>query len=329
MWQLVLLIIIVLLCVNYLSILLLDRLSVQRTNIIEASEGFTDKSSGDKSEDLSKESRTETLVNDEIYDDFYASACNKIFQHDKLVQAEAAIVLHDWTKTTKPEEMRVLDLCSGTGVATCYFAKQGVAKVIGLDRSPAMIRYAKNSITTKTTLNENQLSAIEWKQTDAYGPSALEPSSITHACLFYFTAYHFRDLDAILRNLALWVSPGGHLAIELVNKHKFEPIPDVANPWIAVSPQKYSKERITTAKATFDTFEYETEFDLEDPRAEFRETFRFKDGTSRRQKHVLWMPSMKQVVKKASQAGWNYLKYTDLNIIGFHYGYMLFFVRGE
>ena len=69
MWQLVLLIIIVLLCVNYLSILLLDRLSVQRTNIIEASEGFTDKSSGDKSEDLSKESRTETLVNDEIYDE--------------------------------------------------------------------------------------------------------------------------------------------------------------------------------------------------------------------------------------------------------------------
>ena len=278
---------------------------------------------------MQDQSRIETLVNDEIYDDFYASIYHKIFQHDKLVQAEAALVLHDWTKTIKAEEMSVLDLCCGTGVASCYFAKRNCRKVVAIDRSPAMIRYAKNTVMPKTTLTESQVSTVEWIQGDAYSPSAIEPASITHACLFYFTIYQFRDVEAILRNLALWVRPGGQLAIEVVNKYKFEPIPDVANPWIAVSPQKYSKERITTAKAAFDTFDYETEFELEDPRAEFAEIFRFKDGTQRRQKHVLWMPSIKDIVAKASMSGWTYLKFTSLDMLGFSYGSMLFFVRKD
>lgn len=318
LWQTILFVIIVLLCLNYLSIVFMDRITIHPYETDITHEGF---------ETQANASREETLVNDEIYDDFYASVYNKIFQHDKLVQAEAAIALHDWIKDTKPQDMRILDLCCGTGVATCYFAKENVGKVIGLDRSPAMIRYAKNSIVPKTTLNEKQLAAIEWKQTDAYGPSAVEPSSITHACMFYFTPYHFRDLDAIFRNLALWVKPGGKLAIEVVNKYKFEPIPDAANPWIGVSPQKYSKERIKDAKAVFDTFEYESHFELEDPKAEFSETFRFKDKTVRKQKHILYMPSMEQIVEKAKQTGWTYLKFTNLDMIGFNYGFIMFFVR--
>lgn len=305
----------VLLCINYLSILAMEQLTTQSINSYEGFETMTDTS------------RQETLVNDEIYDDFYASIYNKIFQHDTLIQAEAAIAFHEWTKDTKPQDMRVLDLCCGTGVATCYFAKENLSKVIGVDKSQAMIRFAKNLILPKTTLTENQLSAIEWKQADAYSPSVCDPSSITHACLFYFTIYHFRDIDAIFRNLALWVKPGGHMVIEVVNKYKFEPIPGVANPWVGTSPQKYVKDRIKDAKATFDKFEYESHFDLEDPRAEFAETFRFKDGTVRRQKHVLWMPSIEQIVQKATQTGWVYDKYTNLDIIGFQYGFLLFFVR--
>jgi hypothetical protein len=77
----------------------------------------------------------------------------------------------------------------------------------------------------------------------------------------------------------------------------------------------------------FDKFDYDTEFDLEDPRAEFRETFRFKDGSVRRQKHVLWMPGITEMVQKAKEAGWNYKKYMDLQFTGFNYGYLLFFNR--
>lgn len=316
MWQSILLIIVILLCINYLSIILMDRLTTHPYESM--TEGF---------ESMASASRTETLVDEEIYDDFYASVYNKIFQHDKLVQAEAAMALHEWADAMKPADMRILDLCCGTGVASCYLAKQGVGHIYAVDRSPAMIRYAKANILPKTTLTETQSSAIEWIQADAYAPSIIEPASVTHACLFYFTMYHFRNSDAIFRNLAHWVKPGGHMAIEVVNKYKFEPIPDVANPWVAVSPQKYSKERIKTSKAVFDTFEYETTFDLEENRAEFGETFRFKDGTSRRQKHILWMPTIQQLIQTAGECGWSYQKYVNLDMIGFNYGYMLFFVR--
>jgi ubiquinone/menaquinone biosynthesis C-methylase UbiE len=317
LWQTILLGILILLCINYLCIVLWERMSMVKP-IPSESEGF---------ETMSQASRSETLIDEEIYDDFYASVYNKIFQHDKLLQAEAALVLHDWTKTTKPEDMTILDLCCGTGVATCYFAKENVGKIIAVDRSASMIRYAKKDIVPKTTLTDKQLGAIEWKEDNAYGPGIIQPASITHACMFYFTPYHFRDIDAIIRNLALWVKPGGQLAIEVVNKYKFEPIPDVANPWVAVSPQKYSKDRITKAKASFDKFEYESEFELIDPKAEFKETFRFKDGSVRNQKHILWMPSITLLIEKASHAGWRYLRYDNLDMIGFQYGYMLYFSR--
>lgn len=323
LWQSILLVIIILFCVHYLYLVLMDRLTEMPASL---SEGFDD-STANTNTSMSKDSQGETLVNDEIYDDFYSSVYHKIFMTDKLVQAEAAIALHDWSKTAKPNEMTVLDLGCGTGVASCYFAKQGCEKVIGLDRSKAMLRYAKNSVVPKTTLSESQLSALEWRLGDAYGPSIVAPSSVTHICLFHFTIYQFRDIEALFRNMALWTRPGGQLVIEVVNKYKFEPIPDVANPWVGTSPQKYAKHRITKSKATFDTFEYESEFDLEDPRAEFTEVFKFKDGTSRRQRHVVWMPSIKEITEKAALAGWSYSKFMDLNMTGFSYGYLLFFTR--
>jgi hypothetical protein len=157
-------------------------------------------------------------------------------------------------------------------------------------------------------------------------------AEFSHACLFFFSVYYLKDLDAALKNLSVWIEPGGGLAIEVVNKHKFEPIPDVANPWVAVSPQKFSKDRIVKSKAVFDKFDYETEFDLEDPdaavsKAEFSETFAFNDGTTRRQKHTLWMPDIGIIVQKAKEQGFLYTKYTDLQFMGFNYGYMLFFKR--
>ena len=136
-----------------------------------------------------------------------------------------------------------------------------------------------------------------------------------------------KDKEEFFRHMNLWIKQGGKLAVEVVNKHKFVPTPDIANPWVAVTPQKFSKYRITKSKATFDKFEYESEFIMEDPDVEFKETFRFKDGSIRRQKHTLWMPDISEIVKKAKNAGWTYTKYTNLDFIGFDYGYLLFFNR--
>ena len=267
---------------------------------------------------------------EDVYDEFYATVYNKIFQHDNLIQAEAAVLMTEWARDKDAEfvkQMRILDVCCGTGVATCAFAKKGIDKAVGLDKAVAMLNYAKDKVQPSTTLTDDQQQVIEWRNGDAYAPMAAQIGEFTNACLLYFSVYYFKDLDTLFKNLAMWVKPGGGLAIEVVNKHKFEPVPDVANPWIAVSPQKHSKERIMTSKAVFDKFEYETEFELFDPRAEFRETFKFNDGKVRKQKHSLYMPSIEKIIHTAAEMGWRYDKYMDLQFTGFNYGYMLFFTR--
>ena len=89
---------------------------------------------------------------------------------------------------------------------------------------------------------------------------------------------------------------------------------------------KYGSEK-TYSVILYTLIRNEADFDLDDPKAEFRETFRFKDGSTRRQKHTLYMPSMSEIIKKAQNNGWTYTKYVDLTAISFPYGYLLFFSR--
>jgi SAM-dependent methyltransferase len=332
-WSNILLNVLVLIIVSYFIIFIIDKLSINDNNSIDI-EGFTDKpidddkiNSSDINESDANKSKYEWLTNDDLFDDFYASVFTKLTQNEKLIQAETAICMEEFSKNMPKDQQIILDAGCGIGIATTCFAKLGAGHTIGIDRSNAMVKYAKNTTLPSTTLTDIEKQNVEFRQGDLIGSLSANPAEFTHACLLYFTLYYFRDLDNLFRNLHLWVKPGGTLAIEVVNKYKFEPILDSANPWIGFSPQKYSKERITKSKVVFDKFNYEANFKLEDPKAEFSETFRFKDGSVRRQKHILYMPSIQEVVQKAQNAGWTYTKYVDLMPISFPYGYILFFTR--
>ncbi len=324
--------------ISYIFILGIDRLTTYSTATIK--EGFLSDTKGEQkdeqngaqkdkntTESEANKSKYEWLVNEDLFDDFYASVFTKLTQNEKLIQAETAMCMEEFTKKTPKDQLNILDAGCGIGIATTSFAKLGAGQVTGIDRSQAMIRYAKSTTLPSTTLTDIERQNVEFRQMDLIGPGAAAAAEFTDACLLYFTVYYFRDLDNLFRNLALWVKPGGTLVIEAVNKYKFEPVLDSANPWIGFSPQKYSKERITKSKVVFDKFDYEAVFELEDPKAEFRETFRFKDGSTRRQKHQLYMPSIQEIVQKAQNAGWSYTKYVDLTPISFPYGYLLFFTR--
>lgn len=328
--QNVLLVTLLLISLSYLVILSMDRLTT--INYTTIKEGFvTEQESEDAQTQVTAAtaSKYEWLGNDDLFDDFYASVFTKLTQNETLVQAETGICLEEFTRTTAKDQLRILDAGCGIGVGTCSFAKQGVGHTVGIDKSPAIIRYAKGTTLPSTTLTDIQQQNLEFRLADLNGPGAAGAAEFTDACLLYFTIYYFRDLDMLFRNLALWVKPGGHLAIEAVNKYKFDPVLNPSNPWVGVSPQKYVKERITKSKIVFDTFDYEAVFELEDPNAEFRETFRFKDGSVRRQKHTLVMPSIATIVKKAQNNGWTYTKYVDMMPLSFQYGYLLFFTRNS
>ena len=325
-WETILLVCLLLMGISYVSILTTDRLfSPEVTH-----EGFTGEKEGDGNNEMSlaKKTRYEWLENDELFDDFYASIFTKLTQNEKLIQAESAICLQEFSKNIPKDQLTLLDAGCGIGIATCSFVKQGVRRVIGIDKSRAMIQYAKNHTLPNTTLTDGQRQAVEFRMGDLLGPTTAMASEYDGACLLYFTVYYLgKQLDTLFRNLHLWVKPGGILAIEAVNKYKFEPVLDSSNPWVGVSPQRYKKDRLTTSKVVFDQFEYESNFELDDPRAEFREVLRFKDGSVRRQRHRLYMPSIKEIIRTASQNGWTYTKYVDMMPMSFAYGYLLFFTR--
>ena len=117
------------------------------------------------------------------------------------------------------------------------------------------------------------------------------------------------------------------MVIQVVNKHKFDPMLESASPWLFFSLQKYSDDRITRSEVDFDKFKYTGDFALMDPKAEFRETFRFKDGRVRYQKHEFVMEDMSAIVGMAKLAGWEYIGNVDLTSIGFSYSYHLHFKR--
>ena len=320
-WQTVILVVFLLMAISYIFTLAVDNLTTLNCGKIK--EGFVTET--DATDAIA--SKYEWLSNDDLFDDFYASVFTKLTQNDNLIQAESAICMEEFTKHTPKDQLIILDAGCGIGIGTAAFAKQGAGMTVGIDKSQAMIRYAKGTTIPSTTLNDSQKQDVEFRQFDLMGPGAAAAAEFTDAVLLYFTIYYFRDLDTLFRNLALWVKPGGNLAVEVVNKYKFEPILDSSNPWVGFSPQKYSKERITKSKVVFDKFDYEANFELNDPKAEFRETFRFKDGSVRRQKHNLYMPSMPDIIKKAQNNGWIYTSYVNLMPVSFAYGYLLFFKR--
>lgn len=329
------------LVLNYLAIVAWSRLSEDVGEVGEAGEagktqkdieGFADGGAADAdtadADDATK-SRYEWLRGKDIYDDFYAKIYPKITQFHKILQGEIAVIMAEWRNNpqTDPKTMTILDVGCGTGVAAATMVKMGAGRIIGLDESPAMIRYARDKTLPSTTLSDSEKELIEFRNINAYSPSALNGAEVSHIYMTYFSIYYFHDMTTLFRNLAFWCRPGGKLALEVVDKYRFEAIPDSSNPWVGINPQRYKKERITKGTVEFDRFTYKTEFNLYDPRAEFNETFRFKDGTVRRHKHELYMYDIQKIVEMAAEAGWKFDKSADLMPFGFPHAFILFFTR--
>ena len=317
-WQLVMLAIIILVSVNYLTLVFMDRFRPEPLPmpylIMQGPQrdGF-----------VGSQQEHTFLNNEQLYDDFYASVYDLLVQSSKRNQAEVAYLMKHWAKPA-----RILDAGCGTGVLALAFAKEGATKVVGIDQSKAMINQALKVNMPKSTLTDEQKAVVTFRVDNLLNPNAAKPAEFDAACVMYFTVYQVADLDGLLRNLSVWVRPGGHLCLQVVNKYKFDPLLDAASPFV-FSLQKYTKERITKSKVNFDKFDYEANFALEEENpssATFNETFRFKDGkAARRQRHTFNMYDTPVIIKKAKTAGWIYHGFVDQTKMGFEYSYLLLF----
>ena len=319
----------VFLCVNYIFQLALDKTTEFQTSPLQ--EGFEDgaalpkPTTGTESDTTNYTWTTDSQL---MYDEFYAGVYDQLSNQADRTAAKIAYCVNQWKKDSpKLSEWAVLDAGCGTGYAVATFAKAGVGRVVGMDNAPAMLRQAERVVIPSLKLNEQQQQVIRWKQDSLINPSAASPSEFTHAVCMYFTFYYLKNQEEFFRHMIHWIKPGGKLVVEVVNKHKFDPILESASPFLAFSLQKYSKDRIKKSKVVFDKFEYEAEFSLTDPKAEFYETFRFKNNHVRRQKHVFTMPTIEAIVKMGKAAGFKYIGYQDMNALGFEYAYLLMFKR--
>jgi SAM-dependent methyltransferase len=312
-WQTTLFVLLALLFINYLLIKTLFSSSIP-TEIGDSKEAFETREgfAGGVAVDGADE-----YANDTLYDKFYCKIYDQIVQGDVRIRAEMLFTMA-WIKKYWPENraLHILDVGCGTGGHVAEFTKEKVGSVTGIDNSSAMIERARK-------LNPN----LEFKIGNTEQPTTYAAGQFSLITMYYFTIYYIHHKDQILRNLFNWLKPGGGFVVHLVNRDKFDPILEAASPFLAFSVQKYAKKRVTKSKVSFDKFDYTAEFNLQDNHAEFNETFVFKDGKVRRNKHDLLMPTMESIVREIEAAGFTYKEYVDLTPIGYEYQYLFCFVR--
>ena len=299
------------------------------TNSLKTSEGFGD---------LEKTDALYTWITDPglIYDETYAQIYDQLTLGHSRLAAETALCIKAWTAENQPHrtigKWSVLDVGCGSGLASAAFAKMGAGSVVGLDMSPAMLRQAEANLEGNKDLTDEQKDVVSWRQDSAYHVNACSLGEFSHVVVFYFSLYYMKDKELFFRHMHGWTKPGARMAVEVVNKHKFDPMLDAASPFV-FSMQKYADKRIKKSVVKFNKIDYEGDFDLDpedEDKAEFREVLKFTEGGNvRRHKHLLYMPSFPQIIADAERAHWKYVGFQDLLPIGFEYAYLLMFERDD
>jgi len=252
--------------------------------------------------------------NEAVYDDFYADIYDYLVYSNVKNDYEVGTIIN----STSPNEASIIaDIGCGTGHHVKSLSENNL-KVIGIDKSPSMIEYAKS-----------QFPEGNFQVGDALDNGLFKMNSLTHILCLYFTIYFIKDKKHFFDNAMDWLMPGGFLIIHLVDREHFDPILPPGNPLYIVSPQKYAKERITSTKVTFNDFVYNANFNLdkENDTASFEEKFKFNDGRIRKQEQKLYMEDTSTIVNIAQDCGFIIQAKVDMVQCAYEYQYLYVFVK--
>jgi SAM-dependent methyltransferase len=251
----------------------------------------------------------------EVYDDFYADIYDYLVFNNLKDEYEVGEIMN---KTGASSQSKILDIGSGTGHHVAELSGRSI-DVIGIDISPSMIKKAKENYPNYT-----------FQVGDATDSQIFASDTFTHILCMYFTIYYIQDKTMFFQNCSNWLMPGGYLIVHLVDREKFDPILPPGNPLLYVSPQKYSKKRITQTKVKFSDFAYNAEFDLDEQNniAKFTEKFKNdENGKVRKQEHTMYMPDLKEIVDEAQSSGFIVHGIIDLLHCQYEYQYLYIFTK--
>ena len=96
---------------------------------------------------------------------------------------------------------RVLDVACGTGVLFPWYLRRQAGAVLGVDLSPEMVRIAAGKVT------DPRIRVL------CADMETLPVTEVFDCCVVYNAFPHFEDPERLVSRLALWVRPGGRIAI--------------------------------------------------------------------------------------------------------------------
>jgi SAM-dependent methyltransferase len=256
-------------------------------------------------------------LDDACYDAFYARVYDHLVQPLARAPIEVQTTIEFMKKRGREASMlRIADIGSGTGNHTELFAKAGVMSVTGYDKSAAMVEESRRRFSER-----------DFVVGDATVATMAAADQFDVATLYYFTVYMVPERTQMLKNIYLWLAPGGVFVCHIVNKLKFDPVLEAASPFVGFSVQKYADERVTKSEIFFEELEYVGDFQLNGSRGAYVEDFQFKDGRVRRHEQRVWMPNIDVLVAEITAAGFKYAHHMDLTAIGYEYNYLFFFEK--
>ena len=250
-----------------------------------------------------------------IYDDFYANIYDYLVFNEVKNDYEIGEIV---SKTHITQDSRVLDVGAGTGRHVGELLEKHIS-VEGVDISPHMVAKAKENYPSAT-----------FKLGDITDKSIYPPGQFTHITCLYFTIYYIQDKSTFFKNCITFLKPGGFLILHLVNRDKFDPILPPGNPLVAISPQRYAKQRITTTKVKFNDFQYDADFQLnkKENSATFIEKFKSDlDGHVRVNEHAFYMETQEAILKQAQNVGFILDSKIDLLKVAYEYQYLYVLVK--
>ncbi len=291
--------------VLFLSILLLTIIAVNKYQEPIGVEAFTQRE------------KYVLKQNNDIYDDFYCD----IYDDLVLDEVKNKYEVDEIVRTTNLNSSgMLLDVGCGTGQHAKRFSDLGV-KVYGIDKSESMVNKSK----------ENCPDGV-FKQGDALNKLMYRSNIFSHASCLYFTVYYVKNKLTLFKNIYSWLKPGGVFILHLVNREKFDPIVNAGDPLLMVSPQKFSKKRITNTVVKFKDFKYKSNFKFlrNENKALFEENMK-DDKTSniRANKHVLHMETQKHILSLAKSVGFILKGKIDMVHCLYEYQYLYILYKPE
>lgn len=246
----------------------------------------------------------------DIYDNFYATVYDGIYDRSKMCQRELVEIL----KMTEPDTRNsvMLDIGSGTGSMVGELTEAGY-NVYGVDQSTAMIEFAQAKYPDAAFVCGNIDDAM-----------AFDRGLFTHILCTHFTIYEMPDKAAMFRNCYSWLKPNGYLIVHLVDREKFsartfkDGLMDLNAFWRTMQP--VSNTRKTTVAAEFIDYIYSGKYEMGSGAnnvVTYVEKFVDKESRHIRQnENTLYIEPTDDILRMAAKAGFIIHGKTSLKVTG-------------